>query len=59
VIVGVSVLIDRSAGEVAFDCRYEPLARLSMQSWEPSACELCQAGHRLIDPDDIVLSPQS
>ena len=59
VIVGVSVLIDRSAGDVTFDCRYEPLARLRMQSWEPSACELCQAGQRLIDPDDIVLSPQS
>ena len=53
-----SVLIDRSAGEVGFDCRYEPLARLSMQSWEPAACELCAAGQRLIDPDDIVLGAQ-
>jgi len=58
VIAGVSVLIDRSAGEVGFDCRYEPLARLSMQSWEPAACELCAAGQRLIDPDDIVLGAQ-
>lgn len=54
-IAGVSVLIDRSAGEAAFDCPYHPLARLGMQSWNPGNCALCQAGHPIIDPDDIVL----
>ncbi|HOD51787.1 MAG TPA: orotate phosphoribosyltransferase [Candidatus Hydrogenedentes bacterium] len=54
-IAGVSVLIDRSSGEASFDCPYEPLARLDMQSWDPAACELCRAGKPLLDPDDIVL----
>ena len=54
-IAGVSVLIDRSAGEATFDCPYEPLARIDMQSWDPSACDLCNAGKPVIDPDDIVL----
>ncbi|MFO7974930.1 MAG: orotate phosphoribosyltransferase [Candidatus Hydrogenedentota bacterium] len=54
-IAGVAVLIDRSAGEVLFDCPYHPLARLDMQSWDPANCALCQAGTPIIDPDDIVL----
>lgn len=54
-IAGVSVLIDRSAGEAAFDCRYEPLAHLAMESWDASTCALCAAGQPMIDPDDIVL----
>ena len=54
-IAGVSVLIDRSSGEASFDCPYEPLARLDMQSWDPAACELCRVGKPLLDPDDIVL----
>jgi len=54
-IAGVSVLIDRSAGEVAFDCPYKPLAHLDMQSWDPAACALCHAGQPITDPDDIIL----
>ncbi len=54
-IAGVSVLIDRSAGEATFDCAYEPLARIDMQSWDPENCDLCNAGKPVIDPDDIVL----
>ncbi|HOZ48526.1 MAG TPA: orotate phosphoribosyltransferase [Candidatus Hydrogenedentes bacterium] len=53
-VVGVSVLIDRSAGEAAFDCRFEPLARLDMESWEPDTCALCAQGIAVIDPDDLV-----
>ena len=53
--VGVGVLIDRSAGEAQFDCRFEALARLDMESWAPDACALCQSGAPVIDPDDIVL----
>ena len=56
VVIGVGVLIDRSAGEAKFDCRFEPLARLDMQSWPPDACALCQQGIPLIEPDDIVIS---
>ena len=53
-IVGVSVLIDRSKGEATFDCRYEPLARLDMESWPPEACALCEKDISLIDPDDLL-----
>jgi len=55
-VLGVGVLIDRSAGEAAFDCRFEALARLDMQSWSPDACTLCVSQTPLIDPDDIVVS---
>ena len=54
-VVGVSVLIDRSAGEARFDCTYRPLATLSMKSWAPDACALCDANAPLIEPDDIVV----
>lgn len=52
-VVGVSVLIDRSAGEARFDCRFEPLATLAMESWDPGSCELCARGLPLIEPDDL------
>ena len=54
-VVGVAVLIDRSAGEAAFDTRFEALARLDMESWPPDACALCQEGRPVIDPDDIIV----
>ncbi|MCX5758098.1 MAG: orotate phosphoribosyltransferase, partial [Candidatus Hydrogenedentes bacterium] len=40
-VVGVGVLLDRSRGEAAFDCRFEPLATLDMESWPPDTCALC------------------
>lgn len=54
-VMGVAVLIDRSAGEAAFDCRFEALARLHMQSWAPEQCALCQEGAPLVEPDDIIV----
>jgi orotate phosphoribosyltransferase len=54
-IVGVSVLIDRSGNAVTFDCRYEPLARIVMDSWAPEDCELCRGGVPVMDPDTIQL----
>lgn len=53
-VVGVGVLIDRSGGEAAFDCRYEPLANIRMESWAPENCELCDNGVRLVEPDDLM-----
>lgn len=53
-IVGVGVLIDRSGGEAQFDCRFEPLAKFTLESWAPDSCALCKAGQPLIDPDDLV-----
>lgn len=54
-VVAVSVLIDRSAGEAQFDCPFLPLATLSMKSWDPQACALCDSGAPLIEPDDILI----
>ena len=54
-VVGVGVLIDRSGGKAAFDCRFEPMARLQMESWPPEECPLCAEGKPLIEPDDIIL----
>lgn len=54
-VVGVSVLIDRSAGQAVFDCPFRPLATLEMQSWEPDGCALCEANAPLIEPDDIIV----
>jgi len=53
-VVGVSVLIDRSTGEAAFDCPFEPLAKLDMESWPPGECPLCEEGITLLEPDNIV-----
>ena len=53
-IVGVGVLIDRSGGEARFDCRYDSLANITMQSWPPEKCELCEQGEPLVEPDDLL-----
>ena len=55
-IAGVAVLIDRSAGEAVFDCRFEALAALTMESWPPAECALCAQGQPLVDPDDIIIA---
>jgi len=52
-VVGVAVLIDRSGGAVQFDCRFEPLAVLAMQSWPADACALCANGIPVVDPDTL------
>jgi len=52
-VVAVSVLIDRSAGEAAFDCPFGALAKLDMQSWPPDDCALCRENAPLVDPDDL------
>ena len=54
-VAGVAVLIDRSAGEAAFDCRFAPLARLDMESWAPEKCPLCCKKLPLVEPDDIMI----
>ena len=53
-VVGISVLIDRSAGEASFDCPFKPLAELSMKSWDSDSCDLCAKGEALIEPDDLL-----
>jgi orotate phosphoribosyltransferase len=52
---GVGALIDRSSGEAAFDCVFEALASVSMESWQPAGCPLCAEGVVLREPDDIIV----
>lgn len=54
-IVGVSVLMDRSAGEAQFDCPFAPLSDITLESWSPEECGLCESGEPLVEPDDIVI----
>ncbi|MEA4925546.1 MAG: orotate phosphoribosyltransferase [Syntrophomonadaceae bacterium] len=43
-VVGVGVLVDRSGGKVDFGVKTEPVLAMDIESWEASACPLCQAG---------------
>lgn len=58
-VVGVGVLIDRSGGEAQFGCRFEPLARIAMESYQPENCPLCAAGVPLMDADLITVQQGS
>lgn len=54
-IAGISVLIDRSAGEARFDCPYRPLAELPMVSYPPDQVPDDLKALPLVEPDDIIL----
>lgn len=41
-IVGISVLLDRSNGQVKFDQPFYPLASVSANNWDSAECPLCQ-----------------
>jgi len=43
-VVGVAVLVDRSAGKVDFGVRTEAVLSMDIESWEAPDCPLCQAG---------------
>ncbi len=43
-VVGVAVLVDRSAGQVDFGVRMEAVLPMDIESWEAAECPLCQAG---------------
>ncbi len=47
-IVGVGVFLDRSGkSHPGFDYPFFPLTKVSAESWEPTACPLCQKGMEL------------
>lgn len=41
-IVGISVMLDRSGGELNFDCTFKPLASVDAISWDVADCPLCK-----------------
>lgn len=50
-VVGVSVLVDRSAGGVTFgEIPLVPLVSLDVESWEANACPMCADGIPLTKP---------
>jgi orotate phosphoribosyltransferase len=50
-IVAISVLVDRSGGNVTFDdLPLIPLATLEVQTWNPEDCPMCAAGKPLVKP---------
>jgi len=49
-VVGVGTLVDRSDDKVGFGVPLESLLRLSIDTFDPAACPLCQAGTPVIKP---------
>jgi orotate phosphoribosyltransferase len=49
-VVGVGALVDRSDGKVDFGVRLESLLRLQVETFDPTACPLCQAGTPAVKP---------
>lgn len=49
-VVGVGTLVDRSGGKVGFGVPLESLLRLSIDTFDPVTCPLCQAGMPVIKP---------
>ncbi len=43
-IVGVGVLVDRSAGKVDFGVPLQSVLSMDIESWEAESCPLCKAG---------------
>lgn len=50
IVVGVASLIDRSKGQVAFKVRFESLAALDIETYDPNTCPLCKQGLLLLKP---------
>ncbi|MGQ9540663.1 MAG: orotate phosphoribosyltransferase [Armatimonadota bacterium] len=49
-LVGVGILVDRTGGQVLMGTRLEALLSLSVQSWQPEQCPLCQQGEPITEP---------
>jgi len=55
-VVGVGCIVDRSGGGAEFGCRFESLAGVSVQKYDPSDCPLCKRGLPLSAPGSRKLS---
>ena len=56
-VVGIGVLVDRSAGNVTFgDIPMHALGSQVVESWLPDECPLCSKGEQLIKPGTTAVS---
>lgn len=54
-IVGVGALIDRSGGTATFDCRFDALTTLTLESFAPDAVPAALAAVPIMEPDDLMV----
>lgn len=54
-VVGVGALIDRSGGNATFDCRFEALSQLHLESFPPDAVPEALMKIPVMEPDELVL----
>ncbi|MDR7511828.1 MAG: orotate phosphoribosyltransferase [Armatimonadota bacterium] len=52
-VVGVSALVDRSAGRTDVGVPLRALLTLDVPAWEPATCPLCRQGVRLVEPKEL------
>ncbi len=50
VISGISLMVDRSGGEVNFDSETHALMTMELEVYEESSCPLCREGVELVAP---------
>ncbi len=43
-VVGIAVVVDRSGGNARFDAPFKSLAKLELETYDPSSCPLCAKG---------------
>ena len=53
-VVGVAVLVDRSAGEAKFDCPFHALAEITLESFAPDDPRVASLPGPAVDPDDLL-----
>ncbi|QSH42541.1 orotate phosphoribosyltransferase [Lentisphaerota bacterium ZTH] len=49
-VVGVAVIVDRSAGKASFDVPHEALLKLELATYDPESCPICEAGKPIERP---------
>jgi orotate phosphoribosyltransferase len=50
VVVGAAAIIDRSGGQQRLDVPFHSLAEVSLPTYEPESCPLCQVGQPVVKP---------
>jgi orotate phosphoribosyltransferase len=49
-VVGIAVMVDRTAGKLNFGLPYQALIEMEVESYQPEECPLCQKGILLEEP---------